>query len=133
MDDCLKARAEDIPVTFKDYTRSELRISYHSWYNPNVSPHVFQFLTVEVIVFIQLNVINAMLSRFSRVRLCATDPLDSSPPGSSVHGIFQARVMEWGAIDFSKLILYYYAYNTEKAMAPTPVLFLENPMDRGAW
>ena len=99
MDDCLKARAEDIPVTFKDYTRSELRISYHSWYNPNVSPHVFQFLTVEVIVFIQLNVINAMLSRFSRVRLCATDPLDSSPPGSSVHGIFQARVMEWGAID----------------------------------
>ena len=26
------------------------------------------------------------------------DPRDSSPPGSSVHGIFQARVLEWGAI-----------------------------------
>ena len=29
------------------------------------------------------------------------DPTDSSPPGSSVHGIFQARVLEWGAIGFS--------------------------------
>ena len=26
------------------------------------------------------------------------DPRDGSPPGSSVHGIFQARVLEWGAI-----------------------------------
>ena len=26
------------------------------------------------------------------------DPMDCSPPGSSVHGIFQARVLEWGAI-----------------------------------
>ena len=26
------------------------------------------------------------------------EPLDGSPPGSSVHGIFQARVLEWGAI-----------------------------------
>ena len=25
------------------------------------------------------------------------DPMDFSPPGSSVHGIFQARVLEWGA------------------------------------
>ena len=30
------------------------------------------------------------------------DPIDSSPPDSSVHGIFQARVLEWGAIAFSK-------------------------------
>ena len=30
---------------------------------------------------------------FSHVRLCAT-PIDGSPPGSSVHGIFQARVLE---------------------------------------
>ena len=29
------------------------------------------------------------------------DPMDRSPPGSSVHGIFQARVLEWGAIAFS--------------------------------
>ena len=30
-----------------------------------------------------------------------SDPMDCSPPGSFVHGIFQARVLEWGAIDFS--------------------------------
>ena len=29
------------------------------------------------------------------------DPMDCSLPGSSVHGIFQARVLEWGAITFS--------------------------------
>ena len=32
-----------------------------------------------------------------------SDPMDCSPPGSSVHGIFQARVLEWGAIPFSNL------------------------------
>ena len=30
------------------------------------------------------------------------DPMDCSPPGSSIHGIFQARVLEWGAIAFSE-------------------------------
>ena len=36
-------------------------------------------------------------------QLCLTlrDPMDGSPPGSSIHGIFQARVLEWGAIAFS--------------------------------
>ena len=94
-----------------------------------------------------------LLSRFSRVRLCATpetaahqaplslgfsrqehwsglpfpspmhesekwkevaqscptlsDPMDWGPPSSCVHGIFQARVLEWGAIAFS----IYYVYN----------------------
>ena len=31
-----------------------------------------------------------------------SDPMDYSLPGSSVHGVFQARVPEWGAIAFSK-------------------------------
>ena len=30
-----------------------------------------------------------------------SDPIDRSPPGSSIHGIFQARVLEWSAIAFS--------------------------------
>ena len=30
-----------------------------------------------------------------------SDPMDCSPPGSSIHGIFQARVLEWSAIAFS--------------------------------
>ena len=32
-----------------------------------------------------------------------SDPMDCSLPGSSIHGIFQARVLEWGAIAFSVL------------------------------
>ena len=36
-------------------------------------------------------------------QLCLTlhDPIDCSLPGSSVHGIFQARVLEWSVIAFS--------------------------------
>ena len=34
--------------------------------------------------------------------LTLSDPMDCSLPGSSVHGIFQARVLEWGAITFSE-------------------------------
>ena len=30
-----------------------------------------------------------------------SNPMDCSPLGSSIHGIFQARVLEWGAIAFS--------------------------------
>ena len=37
-------------------------------------------------------------------RSCLTlcDPMDGSPPGSSVHGIFQARILEWVAMPFSR-------------------------------
>ena len=34
-----------------------------------------------------------------------SDPMDCSLPGSSIRGIFQARVLEWGAIAFSKFLL----------------------------
>ena len=34
--------------------------------------------------------------------LALSNPMDCSPPGSSILGIFQARVLEWGAIAFSK-------------------------------
>ena len=37
--------------------------------------------------------------------LTLSDPMDCSLPGSSIHGIFQARVLEWGAIAFSNLLL----------------------------
>ena len=43
------------------------------------------------------------MKSLSRVRLLATPRMDCSSPGSSVHGIFQARVLEWGAIAFSRM------------------------------
>ena len=44
-----------------------------------------------------------MKSESEVAQSCPTpnNPMDCSPPGSSVHGIFQARVLEWGAITFS--------------------------------
>ena len=35
-----------------------------------------------------------------------SDPMDCSLPGSSAYGIFQARVLEWGAIAFSMTVVY---------------------------
>ena len=98
---------------------------------------------------IQACMLLLLLSRLSRVRLCATpesaahqappslefsrqehcsglpfpspmheskkwkwshsvvsDPMDCSPPGSSVHEIFQARVLEWGALPSSQVCIY---------------------------
>ena len=46
----------------------------------------------------QLNVL--MLRRFSRVQLC--DPMDYSLPDSSVHGVLQARMLEWVTMTFSR-------------------------------
>ena len=37
-------------------------------------------------------------SEVAQSYLTLSDPMDCSPPGSSIHGIFQARVLEWGAI-----------------------------------
>ena len=36
----------------------------------------------------------------SESEVALSDPMDCSPPGSSIHGIFQARVLEWGATAF---------------------------------
>ena len=52
----------------------------------------------------------ALISRTSKrkgsevIQSCSTlcDPMDCSLPGSSIHGIFQARILEWVAISFSR-------------------------------
>ena len=51
----------------------------------------------------QLEYINAMLCYAKPLQSCPTlcDPIDGSPPGSPVLGIFQARTLEWVAISFS--------------------------------
>ena len=41
-------------------------------------------------------------SEVAQLCLTLSDPMDCSLPGSSAHGIFQARVLEWGAIAFSE-------------------------------
>ena len=58
--------------------------------------------SVKVFFLIQLTIYAGM--RVKSLQLCLTlcDPMDCSPPGSSVHGILQARVLEWIAISFSR-------------------------------
>ena len=51
-------------------------------------------------------------SEVAQSYLTPSDPMDCSPPGSSIDGIFQARVLEWGAIAFSVIYyIYIYIYN----------------------
>ena len=45
-----------------------------------------------------------------------SDPMDCSLPDSSVHGIFQARVLEWGAIAFSDI--HTTVYKIDKQQGP---------------
>ena len=58
--------------------------------------------------------------------LTLTDPMDCSLPGSSIHGIFQARVLEWGAIAFS--VPWRREWQTHCS-----ILAWKIPTDRGAW
>ena len=49
-------------------------------------------------------VLNILDSDSEVTQSCPTlcDPMDSTQPGSSIHGIFQARILEWVAISFSR-------------------------------
>jgi len=95
------------------------------WYSPEprhlegVKPHQFQYwmqscsdkpsleqptTTQSAVLFQTLNLgVVESESESEVTQSCPTlcDPKDCSPPGSSVHGIFQARVLEWVAIAFS--------------------------------
>ena len=75
-------------------------------------------------------------SEVAQLRPTLSDPMDCSLPGSSVHGIFQARVLGWGAIAFPiklvkmvnfMLCIFY------KELESLPYSYLENPRDGGAW
>ena len=67
------------------------------------------YVIINSISFLHVNISVEFLSRNipiicycaqSHLTLC--NPLDCSPPGSSVHGIFQARILEWVAISSSR-------------------------------
>jgi len=61
------------------------------------------------------------------VQLCPTpsDPMDCRLPGSSIHGIFQARVLEWVAIALSKNALFFSFFNL-LCFYPFPILQEKN-------
>ena len=61
-------------------------------------------------------------SEVTKSCLTLSDPMDCSLPGSSIHGIFQARVLEWGAIAFSNAYFHYFI-RVSKMMAFSNFLF----------
>ena len=50
-------------------------------------------------------------SEVSQSRPTLSDPMDCSPPGSSAHGIFQARALEWGASAFSTRLSDFHSFH----------------------
>ena len=77
--------------------------AYLSWYSilifsvPGSSPSTHLLNWSELLQFIRLK-----WSEVAQSSPTLCDPMDCSLRGSSVHGIFQARVLEWVAISFSK-------------------------------
>ena len=64
---------------------------------------VFLISFIALFIIYWLFLISSSSAAAKLLQSCPTlsNPMDWSPPGSSIHGIFQARVLEWGAIAFS--------------------------------
>ena len=66
--------------------------------------------------FFLIKLFNIAAAAAKSLQSCPTlwDPIDSSPPGSSVHRILQARILEWVAISFSNYLTLYISYLEEE-------------------
>ena len=62
-----------------------------------------------------------------------SNPMDCSPPGSSIHGIFQARILEWGAIAFSERTLGVGSNTLRTAPVPCPPEFSPGHESHTSW
>ena len=71
------------------------------------------FLISIKLLFCPKQYVTAAAASAKPLQLCPTlcDSIDSSPPGSSACGIFQARVLEWGAITFSEVVCQVHAFS----------------------
>ena len=56
-------------------------------------------------ILLSTNIVAAATAKSLQSCLTLCNPIDGSPPGSPVHGILQARTLEWGAIPFSTNIV----------------------------
>ena len=63
--------------------------------------------------------------------LILRDPMDCSQPGSSIHGIFQARVLEWGAIAFSEVSITSWQIDGGKTETVADFIFLGSKITAG--
>ena len=78
----------------------------------NWTPHIHDINKNVLLYTPEILWLTMHLGTQSCLTLC--NPMNCSPPGSSVHGIFQARVLEWIAISFSRLTIMQHYYGTWK-------------------
>ena len=95
--------AEDIKKRWQEYTEELYKKDLHDPDNHNgVITHLEpDILECEVKWALESITMNKASGGDGSVVSDSSDPMDCGLPGSSVHGIFQARVLEWGAIAFS--------------------------------
>ena len=93
------AKSLQLCLTVRPHRRQPTRLP-HPWDSPGKNTGVGCHFLLQCI---KVN------SESEVAQSCPTlcDPMDCSLPGSSVHGIWQARVLEWGAIAFSDFQVYY--------------------------
>ena len=92
-------------VTYFIYSNMYMSVSVSQFLSSFPGKHKFVFsfsrlLWLFRVFYISLCVCVCVLVAQLCLTLC--DPMDCSPPGSSVHGILQARILEWIAISFSR-------------------------------
>ena len=95
---------------------------HHPWDSPGKNPGAGCYF------FLQCMKVKSE-SEVAQSGLTLSD-LTLSPPGSSVHGIFQARVLEWGAIAFSDAHMLKKKNKLSPFQIPCPVLLLPNKILR---
>ena len=83
------------------------RAEYSDWRAPlfpaNLAPSALLTLGLPLLIY-AFWLFACLLSCAKSLRSCPTlyDPVDYNPPGSSLHGILQARILEWVAMPFSR-------------------------------
>ena len=84
---------KDMEKTYKDMFKMRQKFN---------STNTYRVPTMSQALFCAFWGYNRELSLVTQLYPTLCKPMDCSPPGSSVHGIFQARILEWVDISFSR-------------------------------
>ena len=101
---------QDLPECLQAYRRHAIQYGFHRWmdgYEWKTSCQLSNNLGKQNLSHLRKDRFGAAFPSSSSLpfaQSCPTlcDPMDSNLPGSAVHGIFQARILEWAAISFSR-------------------------------
>ena len=94
------------PFTGQDYLKlscAVLHVAFIATLSFLILPHPYSFMhPLYFYNYLKYNCIKMYLWLYAQSCLTLCDPMDYNPPGSSVHGISQARILEWVGISSSR-------------------------------